>query len=113
MSDEKEKQIEQLLYITKQQNEQIQCLTELCKNSNNTIKEMSKSHDKSFTKAFIATLISMAMIIAIITGMWLIYENQFTYSSSSTSVSAEGTEANAQYVSGNYNETEQTKGSEK
>ena len=108
-------QVEILMCIVTQQNEQIACLTDLCKNSNNTIKEMSKSHDKSFTKAFIATLISMAMIIAIITAMWLVYENQFTYSSNTTtSVSAEGTEANAQYIGGNYNEnTETKKGSDK
>lgn len=111
MSDEKEKQIEQLLYIAKQQNEQIACLTDLCKNSNTTIKEMSKSHDKAFTKAFIATLVSMVIAVALITGMWLVYENQFTYESSTTTntVSAEGTEANAQYINGDYT----TEGSDK
>jgi gamma-glutamyl phosphate reductase len=114
VSDEKEKQIEQLLSIVKQQNSQIECLTDLCKNGNNVIKDISKSHDKSFTSAFIASLISIVMVITIVIAIVFIYENQFTYSSSTTSVSAEGTEANAQYVGGNYNgNTEKPKGSEK
>lgn len=106
-------QVERLMCIVTQQNEQIQCLTELCKCNTNTVKEMSISHNKSFTSALIATLASVTVIVGMITAMWLFYENQFTYSSSSTSVSAEGTEANAQYVGGNYNVTEQPKGSEK
>ena len=107
-------QVERLMCIVTQQNEQIQCLTELCKCNTNTVKEMSISHDKSFLNAFISSLISLAITIIIVVGIVFIYENQFTYSNSTTSVSAEGTEANAQYVGGNYVDgTEQPKGSEK
>ena len=107
--------VERLMCIVTQQNEQIQCLTELCKANTNTVKEMSISHNKSFTRALIATLASITIIVGMITAMWLVYENQFTYSSNTTtSVSAEGTEANAQYIGGNYNEnTETKKGSDK
>ena len=112
MSDEKEKQIEQLLSVATQQNEQIKCLTDLCKCNSNTVKEMSISHDKAFTKAFIATIFSMVIVVGLVTGMWLVYENQFTYSSNA--VTAEGTEANAQYIGGDYNgNTEKPKGSDK
>lgn len=112
--NEKDKQIEQLLIVVKQQNEQIECLTDLCKNSCDNMKEVTICHNKSFTHALIATLSSIAVIVCVLTAMWLIYENQFTYSSTATTntVSAEGTEANAQYVNGDYiNGTE--KGSEK
>ena len=108
MSDEKEKRIEQLLYITKQQNEQIACLTDLLKCNANSTKEISISHDKAFTEAFISSLISLAITIIIVVGIVFIYENQFMYSSNT--VTAEGTEANAQYIGGDYNST--TEGSE-